>query len=134
MMVRYRSHLILVKALQEPDRDVWKATVHVQFNEDTQAFRDVQLLEPTARFATGKTAEKYGLKQGKKWIDDRVRQAKIFDRKESHRVQPLRGIIWFTVAIIGSCAVIALLAGYVQKAGSLEKISHRVEAAIFGLE
>jgi hypothetical protein len=31
----------------------------------------------------------------------------------------LRGIIWFTVAIIGSCAVIALLAGYAQKARSI---------------
>jgi hypothetical protein len=38
----------------------------------------------------------------------------------------LRGIIWFTVAIVGSCAVITLLAGYVQKARSLEKISHRI--------
>jgi cytochrome c oxidase assembly factor CtaG len=47
---------------------------------------------------------------------------------------PLRGVIWFTVAIIGSCAVIALLAGYVQKARSLEKVSHRVEAVTFGLE
>ena len=41
---------------------------------------------------------------------------------------PLRGIIWFTVAIAGSCAVIALLAGYVQKAKSLEKVTRRVEA------
>jgi predicted ferric reductase len=47
---------------------------------------------------------------------------------------PLRGVIWFTVAIIGSCAVIALLAGYVQKARSLEKVYHRVEAVTFGLE
>src|SRR5437870_12853509 len=54
--------------------------------------------------------------------------------KENRFGWPLRGIIWFTVAIIGSCAVIALLAGYVQKARSLEKISHRVEAATFGLE
>ena len=42
--------------------------------------------------------------------------------KENRFGWPLRGIIWFTVAIIGSCAVIALLAGYVQKARSLEKI------------
>jgi multisubunit Na+/H+ antiporter MnhB subunit len=49
-------------------------------------------------------------------------------RKENRRGEPLRSIIWFTVAIIGSCAVIALLAGYVQKAKSSEKISHRVEA------
>ena len=48
--------------------------------------------------------------------------------KENRFGWPLRGIIWFTVAIVGSCAVIALLAGYVQKARSLEKISHRVEA------
>lgn len=39
---------------------------------------------------------------------------------------PLRGIVWFTVAVIGSCAVIALLAGYVHKARS-DNVS-RVEA------
>jgi multisubunit Na+/H+ antiporter MnhB subunit len=49
-------------------------------------------------------------------------------RKENRRGEPLRGIIWFTVAIIGSCAAIVLLAGYVQKAKSSEKVSHRVEA------
>jgi len=54
--------------------------------------------------------------------------------KENRFGWPLRGIIWFTVAIIGSCAVIALLTGYVQKARSLEKVSHRVEAVTFGLE
>jgi hypothetical protein len=48
--------------------------------------------------------------------------------KENRFGWPLRGIIWFAVAIIGSCAIIALLAGYVQKARSLEKVSHRVEA------
>jgi hypothetical protein len=47
--------------------------------------------------------------------------------KENRLGWPLRGIIWFTVAIIGSYAVIALLAGYVQKTRSLRKISHRVE-------
>jgi hypothetical protein len=47
--------------------------------------------------------------------------------KENRFGWPLRGIIWFTVAIIGSCAVIALLAGYVQKARSLEKVSQRVK-------
>ena len=54
--------------------------------------------------------------------------------KENRFGWPLRGIIWFTVAIVGSCAVIALLAGYVQKARSLEKVSHREEAVTFGLE
>jgi len=48
--------------------------------------------------------------------------------KENRFGWPLRGIIWFTVAIIGSCAIIAFLAGYVQKARSLERTSHRVEA------
>jgi hypothetical protein len=41
--------------------------------------------------------------------------------KENRFGWPLRGIIWFTVAIVGSCAVIALLAGYVQKTRSLKK-------------
>jgi len=54
--------------------------------------------------------------------------------KENRFGWPLKGIIWFTFAIIGSCAAIALLAGYVQKARSLEKVSHRVEAVTFGLE
>jgi small-conductance mechanosensitive channel len=48
--------------------------------------------------------------------------------KERHHGQPLKGIIWFTLAIVGFYAAIALLAGYVQKARSLEKVSHRVEA------
>jgi cytochrome c oxidase assembly factor CtaG len=46
--------------------------------------------------------------------------------KENRFGWPLRGIIWFTVAIIGSCAIIALLAGYEQTARSLEKVSHLV--------
>jgi len=48
--------------------------------------------------------------------------------KENRFGWPLRGIIWFTIAIISSCAVIALLAGYVRKAKSLEKVSQRIEA------
>ena len=54
--------------------------------------------------------------------------------KENRFSWPLRGIIWFTVAIVGSCAVIVLLSGYVQKARLLEKISHRVEAVAFMLK
>jgi hypothetical protein len=126
MIERYRGHLILVKAFQEPDRDGWRATAHIQFNEKFQTFRDVQLAEPTARFTTEKSAEKHALKEAKQWVDDRVRQAKKIDRKESHRGQPLRGILWFTVAIIGSC-VIGLLAAYVQKAGLLEGVFDDVE-------
>jgi len=48
--------------------------------------------------------------------------------KENRFGWPLRGIIWFTIAIAGSCAVIALLAGYVQQAKSSEKVSRSVEA------
>jgi uncharacterized membrane protein len=53
--------------------------------------------------------------------------------KESRFGRPLKGIIWFTFAIIVSCAI-ALLAGYVQKTRSLEKVSRRVEAVTFGME
>ena len=47
--------------------------------------------------------------------------------KESRYGQPLKGIIWFALAIVGFYAAIAPLAGYVQKARSLEKVSDRVE-------
>ena len=48
--------------------------------------------------------------------------------RENRFGRPLKGIIWFTFAIIVSCAI-ALLAGYVQKASSWEKVSSRMEAA-----
>ena len=51
--------------------------------------------------------------------------------KENRFGWPLRGIIWFTVVIAASCAVIALLAGYLQKARSLERVSNRVERVSF---
>jgi small-conductance mechanosensitive channel len=54
--------------------------------------------------------------------------------KENRFGWPLRGIIWFYLAIAGYCAVIALLAGYAQKARSIEKVTHRVGAVAFGLE
>jgi len=50
--------------------------------------------------------------------------------KENRFGRPLKGIIWFTFAIIVSCAI-ALLAGYVQKARSLERVSNRVERVSF---
>jgi hypothetical protein len=53
--------------------------------------------------------------------------------KENRFGWPLRGVIWFYLAILGSCALMAL-AGYAQKARSLEKVTHRVEAVSFGLE
>jgi predicted ferric reductase len=54
--------------------------------------------------------------------------------KENRFGWPLRAIVWFYLAVIGSCAVIGLLAGYVQKARWLEKVTHRVEAVTFGLK
>jgi hypothetical protein len=54
--------------------------------------------------------------------------------KENRFGWPLRGIIWFTAAIAASCAVIALLAGYVQKTRLVEKVSHGMEAVTFGLK
>ena len=77
---RYRGHLILVRAHQEPDAGDWRASVHVQFNEGRLTFRDVQLPIPDSLFPTKRTAEKQGLREGKKWVDDRLRQAKIFVR------------------------------------------------------
>jgi hypothetical protein len=54
--------------------------------------------------------------------------------KENRFGWPLRGVIWLYLAIVGSCAVIGLLAGYAQKARSIERVTHRVEAVRFGLE
>jgi uncharacterized membrane protein len=48
--------------------------------------------------------------------------------KERRHGQPLKGIGWFALAIVGFYAAIALVGGYVQKARSLEKVSHRIEA------
>lgn len=47
--------------------------------------------------------------------------------KENRFGWPLRGVTWFYLAILGSCALMAL-AGYAQKARSIEKVTHRVEA------
>ena len=80
VMERYRGHLILVKAQQEPDTDGWRASVHVQFNEGALTFRDVQLPGPTSHFPTKTTAEKHALKEAKQWVDRRLREAKIFAR------------------------------------------------------
>ena len=79
-MKRYRGHLILVKAHQEQDTDGWSASVHVQFNEGTLTFRDVQLPGPTSYSPTKTSAEKQALKEAKQWVDRRLREAKIFGR------------------------------------------------------
>jgi lipopolysaccharide export LptBFGC system permease protein LptF len=54
--------------------------------------------------------------------------------KERRHGQPIKGIVWFALAIVGFYAVIALLGGYAQKARSLDRVTHRVEAVSFGLE
>ena len=77
VMKRYRGHLILVKAHQEPDADVWRASIHVQFNENALTFRNVQLPGPTSHFPTKTTAEKHSLKEAKQWVDRRLREPKI---------------------------------------------------------
>ena len=76
VMKRYRSHLILVKAHQEPDTDDWRASAHIQFNERNLTFQDVQLPGPTSYFSTKTAAEKRALKEAKRWIDRRLREAK----------------------------------------------------------
>jgi small-conductance mechanosensitive channel len=45
--------------------------------------------------------------------------------KENRFGWPLRGVIWFTLAIAGSYVIVILLTGYVQKARSLETILQR---------
>jgi hypothetical protein len=72
---RYRGHLILARAHQEPDTDGWSATPHIQFNEKNLTFRDVQLPRPTSYFPTKITAEKQAVKEAKLWIDERLRKA-----------------------------------------------------------
>jgi hypothetical protein len=54
--------------------------------------------------------------------------------KENWFGWPLRGLIWFTVAIAGACAVIALLAEYLQEARSLDKVSTVWKQLSFGFE
>jgi small-conductance mechanosensitive channel len=55
-------------------------------------------------------------------------------RKGESSGRASHGIVWFAVSIVSSVAVIALLAGYAQKARSIERVTHRVEAATFVLE
>jgi hypothetical protein len=55
-------------------------------------------------------------------------------RKGESSGRASHGIVWFAVAIISSVAVIALLAGHAQKARSIERVTHRVEAVAFELE
>ena len=44
-------------------------------------------------------------------------------RKESRHGQPLKGLVWFALVIVGVYAAIALFGGYIQKAKPLVKVS-----------
>lgn len=80
VMERYRGHLILVKAHQEPDTEDWSATAHIQFNEGNLTFRDVELPGSASCFQTKTAAEKQALKKAKLWVDERLDKVKIFVR------------------------------------------------------
>ena len=80
MVERYRGHLIFAKAYLDRSRGVWTTSLHVQFNEDPQTFRDVYLPSPIGRFMRKTSAEKHALEGAKQWVNDRLLQAKIFDR------------------------------------------------------
>ena len=74
---RYRSHLIFVKAREEPETGGWSASVHIQFNEGTLNFSDVRLPGLTSHFLTKTAAEKQALKEAKLWVNERLRKAHL---------------------------------------------------------
>jgi len=80
MVERYRGHLIFAKTYLDRSRGVWTTSLHVQFNEDPRTFRDVYLPSPIGRFMRKTSAEKHALEGAKQWVNDRLLQAKIFDR------------------------------------------------------
>jgi hypothetical protein len=80
MVERYRGHLIFAKAYLDRSRGVWTTSLHVQFNEDPRTFRDVHLPSPIGRFMRKTRAEKHALEEAKRWVNDRLLQAKMFDR------------------------------------------------------
>jgi hypothetical protein len=45
-------------------------------------------------------------------------------RKENRRGEPIGGMIWFSLAMIGFCAVIVLLAGFALRHSS-RSLTHR---------
>ena len=73
MVERYRNHLIFVKAEQDSTTALWKATTHIQFNEDPVTFRDVWLPRPAIGLRTKRSAEKLMMKEARKWVDERMR-------------------------------------------------------------
>ena len=52
-------------------------------------------------------------------------------RKENQSGHPLRGIFWFTLAIVYLCVVL-FFADNLEKVRALETISRRVQAMILG--
>jgi hypothetical protein len=55
----------------------------------------------------------------------------VLMRKENQFGHPLRGIFWFTLAIVCLCAVV-LFADNLERIRALEIISRRVQAMILG--
>jgi drug/metabolite transporter (DMT)-like permease len=49
----------------------------------------------------------------------------IWARKEIHGDNPVKGIIWFALAIMGFCSLIILYGTYVHKASYSEKSTQR---------
>jgi cytochrome c oxidase assembly factor CtaG len=52
-------------------------------------------------------------------------------RKENQFGHPMRGIFWFTLAIVCLCAVV-LFGGNLERIRSLEMISRRIQATALG--
>ena len=74
---RYRSHLIFVKAYEEPETAGWSTSVQVQFNEGALNFRNVRLPGRTSHLPTKATAEKQALKEAQLWVDERLRKGSL---------------------------------------------------------
>ena len=53
----------------------------------------------------------------------------IFARREIGRGESVRGVLWFGLAIVCTCALISLVAGLPIEI-SLEKISHHMETVL----
>jgi hypothetical protein len=50
-------------------------------------------------------------------------------RKVNQFGHPLKGIFWFTLAVLCLCAMV-LLAEYLEKARAFDRVSHRIDAAL----
>jgi hypothetical protein len=79
---RYRDHLIFIRAILDPQTRLWSASAHVQFNEGPRVFRDLSLPRPAILFTTEKGAERYMVREARRWVDDRLGET---ERPEASR-------------------------------------------------